>query len=164
MRKLFTIGYEGANIADFVATLQTAGVTILMDIREIPISRRPGFSKKLLSENLVNAGIMYRHIRDLGSPRDIRHELHAKGDYVKFFRDFSKYLDTQQELLGEIARDLSGRVALMCYERDPTTCHRRVVAERIENMTGMKTKHLGVQNGASNQRSRTHFGQSLSAA
>ena len=98
MKGLFTIGYESATLADFIATLQAARVTLLLDVREFPLSRKKGFSKRALSEAVQAAGIAYRHERDLGSPKALRQQLHSDGDYAQFFGSFSKYLKQQAPL------------------------------------------------------------------
>src|SRR5215475_1744546 len=98
MRRIVTIGYEGASPADFLGTLEAIGVTILLDIREMAISRRHGFAKSALREGLSTVGITYRHEPRLGSPREIRHQLREDGDYVRFFQDFERYLATQADL------------------------------------------------------------------
>ena len=164
LKGLFTIGYEGAELADFIATLKRAGVTTLLDVRELPLSRKKGFSKRALEQAVSSFGIAYRHERDLGSPKPIRERLHSDGDYEHFFESFSTYLRQQRPLLKELAGSLDGKVALMCFERDPTTCHRSVVARQLELLTGLKTKHLGVMHGASHNRARTGSGEGVPAA
>lgn len=167
LKKIVTIGYEGADLADFLATLQTIGVTMLLDIRELPLSRRPGFAKTALREGLAGVGIDYRHEPRLGSPKAIRYQLRDDGNYKKFFRDFDRYLGTQADLLDTLSEELSGTVALLCYERDYNTCHRRSVARALGKLTGLTPKHQGVQGHVQRQaaaRSRPHFGQGLSPA
>lgn len=154
MRRVFTIGYEGASLPDFIATLDLAGIDVLLDVREIPISRRRGFSKSSLAEALGAAGVAYRHERRLGSPGTLRHRLHADGNYATFFRDFRRYLKTQDALLIELAENLSGNVALMCYERAPETCHRSVVAEAFSALLDLSPKHLGVPLDAARQKAK----------
>lgn len=163
---LVTIGYEGASLADFLATLELAGVTTLLDIREIAMSRRPGFAKTALREGLTSVGIAYLHEPRLGSPKEIRYQLRDDGNYTRFFRHFERYLSTQTTLLEELAEQLGGTVALLCYERDYTQCHRRSVADALSAITGIKPKHQGVQGHAQRQavaHTRAHSGQSLSA-
>ena len=164
MQQIMTIGYEGASIEDFVATLQAAKVSLLLDVREIPVSRRKGFSKKALAQHVEDAGIRYRHERDLGSPKSIRQQLHSDGDYVTYFKSFTKYLESQQPLLKTLASELHGNIVLVCYERDPATCHRSVVARQLENLTGLKVKHLGVHDGVGRQRASARIGEGVSAA
>lgn len=166
LKKIVTIGYENADFNDFLTTLETLGVTTLLDIRELPISRRRGFAKTALREGLASVGIDYRHEPRLGSPKDIRHQLRDDGDYKKFFKDFDRYLRTQATLLEQLSGELAGTVALLCYERDHNTCHRRSVAEALSKITGITPKHLGVKHAQrqATAHARTHFGQGLSAA
>ena len=166
LKRLLTIGYEGASINDFMGALTALRVTMLLDIREIATSRRKGFAKTALTEHLTRAGIAYRHERDLGSPRDIRNRLREDGSYERFFLDFDRYLDTQGDLLANLAHELTGTVALLCYERDYRECHRRSVAAALEKLTGLAPKHHGVQphgsvQGRANARARS--GQGVSA-
>lgn len=161
---MLTIGYEGATLEDFVATLQAAGVTMLLDVRELPISRRKGFSKRGLSEALLAAGIAYRHESSLGSPRSIRKQLYADGDYKVFFDAFTTYLKSQKPLLNELSKDVDGTVALMCFERDPLTCHRSIVARHLEPITRLKTKHIGVRHGIASEGARAGLGEGLPSA
>jgi len=141
---LLTIGYEGASVADFLATLTTTGVTSVLDIREFAGSRRPGFAKTALRSNLASVNVGYRHERSLGSPREIRARLRTTGDYGVFFRDFDRYLGTREDLLRRLAAELTGDVALLCYERDYRQCHRQSVAAAIGAMTGLVPEHLCV--------------------
>lgn len=164
MDRLMTIGYEKTSLDDFIAALKADGVTMLLDVREIPISRRKGFSKRALSEAVNAAGISYRHERDLGSPKPIRERLYADGDYIQFFASFTTYLKSQQALLRNLAKELDGGVALMCFERDPTTCHRSVVARHLEHLTGITTKHIKVTSGSDSKGTCANSGQSFSAA
>lgn len=146
MKHIFTIGYEGASIVDFISTLKSSQISVVLDIREIPLSRRKGFSKQALSQALAASGIDYLHERALGSPKTIRDALHRDKDYKKFFRLFEDYLDTRQALLNDLAERLNDNVALLCYERDPNLCHRLVVAEHLADLTGACITHLGIGN------------------
>lgn len=166
LKKILTIGYEAATLDDFLATLVALGVDTLLDIRELPISRRRGFAKTALREGLADIGIDYRHEPRLGSPKTIRHQLRDDGDYEKFFRDFDDYLSKQGDILDTLAEELSGTVALLCYERDPATCHRRSVADALSKITGITPKHQGVHGHAQLQaatRARADIGESLPA-
>ena len=167
MNQLFTIGYEGADLSDFIQTLKVAGVDVLLDVRELPISRRRGFSKTALRDALEQVGIDYRHEKQLGSPKTIRHRLREDSNYKAFFRDFSKHLNQQAELLEQLTQELVGNVALMCYERDVTICHRQPVAEALSKLIDKKPTHLGVHDHEQRQAfQKTHprLSQSLSAA
>jgi uncharacterized protein (DUF488 family) len=166
MKKLYTIGYEGTKLADFVDTLRAAKVDVLLDVREIPISRRRGFSKSALGQAVEAIGIAYRHEKQLGSPKAIRHRLREDGDYKKFFREFGRHLDKQGDLLEALVQELKGNVALMCYEKDHTDCHRHSVAEALAELLGKKPIHLGVDDDAreESEAARSYSRQSLSAA
>jgi len=124
MKKLFTIGYEGTDLTDFLKTLKAAKIDVLLDIREIPLSRRKGFSKFALGQAMEAAGISYRHEKQLGSPKTIRHRLRDDGNYQQFFRDFERYLHRQLSLLETLIEELHGNVALLCYEKAHHQCHR----------------------------------------
>jgi uncharacterized protein (DUF488 family) len=145
IRKLMTIGYEGASVVDFLATLGSAGVTTILDVREIAASRRRGFAKTALRRHLSVANIHYRHEPVLGSPREIRHRLRATGDYAGFFREYARHLRRHQDLIGMLAAELTGNVALLCYERDHRQCHRKKVAAALAAVTGLPARHLHVE-------------------
>jgi len=166
--QILTIGYEGASLADFLVTLKAAGVQLLLDIRELPISRRKGFSKNALSEALAETGIAYSHERALGSPREIRYRLREDGDLARFFSDFREYLATQRSLLDNLARTTTGSVALLCYERNHAECHRSVVAEALAHRAQSTIRHLIVPYPDGHQQkphpARPHPRQSLPAS
>jgi uncharacterized protein (DUF488 family) len=164
---VLTIGYEGVSLAEFIATLKAAGVQLLLDIRELPISRRKGFSKSALSAALTDAGIEYSHERALGSPREIRYRLRENGDLARFFSDFREYLDTQRPLLDTLARTITGAVALLCYERNHAECHRSIVADALARRVQSTVRHLTVPHPDGEQQkshtARSHPRQSLPA-
>jgi uncharacterized protein (DUF488 family) len=144
---IFTIGYERADLDDFIAILREAQIHLVLDIRENPVSRRRGYSKQALNQALAGAGVAYRHEKSLGTPRPIREQLQRDNDYAAFFRAFDRYLLTQVPLLQSLAESLEGNIALLCYERDPAQCHRSAVARVLGDMTGQMPKHLGVSLG-----------------
>ena len=132
-RTLMTIGYEGLDSQHFLKFLTYNKVDILVDVREIPLSRKKGFSKSRLSEMLNDNGIGYQHIKALGSPKPIRDRLKSDWDYDVFFSAYDDYLETQEEaldMLGDIITDHK-RVCLMCFESSHDQCHRSHVANRI---------------------------------
>jgi uncharacterized protein (DUF488 family) len=147
---LATIGYERSTLADFIATLRLARTDVLVDIRERAQSRRPGFSKSALSQALSEAGIKYLHLRELGDPAEGRAA--ARSGQVELFRSiFGEVMKTDAavEALGKIENlTLSGRVCLMCFERDHKECHRKIVADALETRLGVRAAHLGVKLGA----------------
>lgn len=142
-----TIGYEGASLDDFVDTLRHVGVETLIDVRERAQSRRRGFSKTALSQALEDAGIGYLHLRELGDPKDGRDAARA-GDWEKFDRIYRSVLASAEAraAISEIAdRAAKGSVCLLCYERDPRTCHRSYVADAVSRLVDSQIVHLGVQ-------------------
>jgi uncharacterized protein (DUF488 family) len=149
MSMLATIGYEGSSLDDFLATLTTAHVRTLIDVRELPISRRAGFAKKALSAALAGAGIEYVHLKGLGDPKPGREAARA-NDHKKFLSIYTAHLKTaaaRGDLAEAVTLSENGGACLMCYERDPKTCHRRLVADEISAITGSVVRHLGVKDG-----------------
>jgi len=126
-----------------VATLKRHGVEVLVDIRELPLSRRRGFSKTALVDLLQRQDVRYRHVRQLGSPREMRHEARRTGDLARFFRAFSRYLDGQKESLQQLAAEASRtRICLLCFEADHTCCHRHTVASKLRGLSRATISHL----------------------
>lgn len=168
MKKLYTIGYEGADLPDFLATLARAKADVLLDVRELPMSRRKGFSKTALKNALAEIGIAYRHEKKLGSPKAVRHQLREDWDYKRFFKDFNQHLKQQNELLKLLTEELEGNVVLMCYEKDHTTCHRASVVNELAKRLAIKPTHLDVE--SNNERRKAphaahpHSRKGLSAA
>ena len=135
--KLFTIGYEGRDIEEFIDQLKGQNVTRLIDVREIPISRKKGFSKSALRERLNNENIDYVHMKSLGSPSSIRNKLKLDWNYDRFFESYSNYLSTNVDIIEEIHEYISdGTNCIMCFERAAEKCHRSVVANRIKEYDG----------------------------
>jgi len=134
MPELFTIGYEGADSDRFRMTLKDAGIRLLADVRAVALSRKRGFSKNVLREGLETEGIGYRHFRELGTPKPGREAARA-GDAALMRRIFcDEVLATEAardalDSLAELAREQP--ICLLCFERDPAGCHRRIVAERL---------------------------------
>lgn len=132
MRRLHTIGYEGASLAAFVDTLQLSGVTLLVDVRDYPLSRKKGFSKRALASALQDAGIGYEHWRSLGAPRRLRYALKESNDWDAFEQAFDRILDDRNAELEALAGRVQDEVAcLMCFEHDHRVCHRSLVASRM---------------------------------
>lgn len=163
--RLLTIGYEGASLTGFLATLKAAGVRRLIDVRELPLSRRKGFSKVALASALETAGIRYEHDRTLGAPREIRHRLRKYGDLDRYFSDFRHYLASQSPHLRSVAQGIEEPVALLCFERNPAECHRSVVATALARYLKCPIDHLVVDyRGSAPKRSRPDSRQGISAA
>ncbi|CAO4173845.1 DUF488 domain-containing protein [Methylorubrum populi] len=135
MRKtLFTIGYEGLTPERLHAALREAGVAVLADVRAVANSRKRGFSKNALKAGLAEAGLGYEHFRSLGTPKSGREAARAHDAGLMRRIYCEEVLDTADGGLAlDALAELAGRtpLCLLCFERDPARCHRRVLAERL---------------------------------
>ena len=131
--KLFTIGYEGVTQAEFVAALQAAGVERVIDIRAVPNSRRPGFSKTPLRNGLAEAGIDYVHLRALGTPADGRAAARAgrRADLVRIYAGQLELPEAMAESAQMLSLAEEKPSALLCYEREPGECHRSLLIAAV---------------------------------
>ena len=132
-RRLFTIGYEGKTVEELLDQLAEAEVKLLIDVRAVAASRRPGFSKTALAGALRERGIDYLHLRPLGTPKAGR-EAARKGRIAEMRAIFAGQLETPEaELAMEQAKAATAErpSALLCFEADAGHCHRAVVAERL---------------------------------
>lgn len=141
---LYTVGYEGLSIQEFLDILNDHAIEVLIDVRELPLSRKPGFSKTKLSQALEEVGIEYYHAKPLGAPKPIRKALKADGDWEAYKQAYDIVLDERLEELDTV-REIAEkkRATLMCFEHDYSVCHRSLVADRlIENGMVSNAKHL----------------------
>lgn len=146
---LYTIGYEKARLADLVETLRAAAVETLIDVRDRPISRRPGFSKRQLAAALQEVGIVYLGLTALGTPPEGR-EAGRRGEWPRFWAIVGERLaGPEAELAFHQAADTARRGAscLLCYEADWRRCHRLRVAETLGERYGFAVRHLEVRDG-----------------
>ncbi len=130
---LFTIGYEQATQAAVVSALCDAGVEVLADVRYLPLSRRPGFSKGSLRTAVEEAGIAYRHFKPLGTPEEGRAAA-RRGDQATLARVYAGQLELPEALaaMAELrALASEKRVALLCYERNAAECHRSLLYDAL---------------------------------
>lgn len=141
-KRVCTVGYEGHDPESFVETLRKARIERVIDVRELPLSRKSGFSKSALAAGLKAAGIAYSHVKALGTPRAVRHAWKAGGSFDDFRRDYLAHLAENADAVEELERVASAeRCALLCVERDVETCHRGLLAEVLETR-GWTTTHL----------------------
>jgi len=144
-KKLFTIGYEQTPSKAVLDELESAGVKLLVDVRAVTSSRRPGFSKNQLAAGLDERGIAYVHLKGLGTPKEGRLAARS-GNYDLLQKVFAKHLKTPQakEDLDELSALVkkAGPVCLLCYERNHEHCHRRWIAEIIEERDGVRVENL----------------------
>jgi len=145
INRLFTIGYEQTPPNAVLDELEQAGVKLLVDVRAVASSRRPGFSKNQLAAGLDERGISYLHLRGLGTPKDGR-EAARSGQFEALRKIYAKHLKTPQakEELDELSSLVkkAGPVCILCYERDHQHCHRQWIAEIIEDRDGVKVENL----------------------
>lgn len=143
---LYTIGYEGLDSWQFLKLLIYNGVDMVVDVRKLPLSRKKGFSKTAIKQMLNGENIGYQNFQELGAPKEIREELHQSGNYGRFFKQYLKCVSDRQDLIETIHNLInSGKtVSLLCYERNPEQCHRKVVAEQIKKVdgNGLEIKHI----------------------
>ena len=131
--RIFTIGYEGATVGELIAALHSAGVKRLIDVRALPLSRRPGFSKSSLRASLEESAIEYMHLKALGTPSEGRTAARA-GRHADMARIYAGQLElpeaiAQSALMLELAREKP--TALLCMERDPAVCHRTLLIDAV---------------------------------
>jgi uncharacterized protein (DUF488 family) len=131
--RIFTIGYEATTVGEFVDALRAAGVERVIDVRALPLSRRPGFSKTALGGALNEAGIEYVHLKALGTPAEGRAAARA-GRHADMARVYAGQLElpeamVQAEQMLELAREKPS--ALLCYEREPQHCHRTLLLDAV---------------------------------
>ena len=143
--KLFTIGYEQTPPKAVLDELEHAGVKLLVDVRAITSSRRPGFSKNQLAAGLDERGISYIHLKGLGTPKEGRQAARS-GKYDLLRSIYAAHLkkpEARQGLdeLSALVKQ-AGPVCLLCYERDHRHCHRRWIAEIVEQRVGVKVDNL----------------------
>jgi uncharacterized protein (DUF488 family) len=145
MTPLATIGYEGATVRSFLAALEAEGVELLVDVRAVASSRRPGFAKTRLAENVGTIGVGYLHLRGLGTPAEGRAAARA-GRHDEMKSIFAEHLatpgaQTELEALAGIVRS-GRRVCLLCFEHDPAHCHRSLVASALKQLVQVEVHDL----------------------
>jgi uncharacterized protein (DUF488 family) len=142
---LFTVGYEQAKPAAVLGELKRAKIELLIDTRAVAASRRPGFSKRQLAAALDEEGISYVHLQKLGTPAEGRAAARS-GDTDTLWRIYEKHIrsaDAQRELHELVGLIKSGkRIALLCYCRDPKTCHRSRIVANVKKKMAVKVTDL----------------------
>jgi uncharacterized protein (DUF488 family) len=142
--ELLTIGYEASTIDAVIESLHKARVGLLIDVRALPQSRKPGFSKRQLAAGLEANGMRYVHLQGLGTPKPGRDAVRA-GDVAAMHRIFHAHMRSdraQADLASATDLARTQRACLLCFERDHTKCHRSIVAEMIEARTGQTVTNL----------------------
>lgn len=145
MTVICTVGYQGLLAEELLALVAMNRVEVVVDVRETPQSRKAGFSRRRLEESLTAAGLQYVHVRELGNPAKWRRDLSLGLDFSQFAKRFQRLLDEKCSTLEEVYVEIAGKKAcLLCFEEDPKTCHRSIVAERIRSMhpDNVKVEHI----------------------
>jgi uncharacterized protein (DUF488 family) len=147
MNPVATIGYEGATIERFLEALIDAEITCLVDVRAVPVSRKKGFSKRQLEQRLAEVGIRYVSLKGLGDPKPGRDAARA-GNYNDFRRIYRRHLETdvaQVDLKAVLELAYADNICMLCYEKNPTECHRSLVAGEMRRLGGLEIDHLYVE-------------------
>jgi uncharacterized protein (DUF488 family) len=131
-KRMWTLGYEGHDPESIASLLRAHKIQRVVDIRELPLSRKAGFSKSALALGLSRHGIAYTHLRALGTPRALRHAYKAGGAFEAFRDGYLAHVAGQERAVEELeALAHAARVALLCVEAEHETCHRGVLAEAM---------------------------------
>jgi uncharacterized protein (DUF488 family) len=142
-KTFYTFGYEGLSIDSFIARVKAAGVETVYDVRELPLSRKKGFSKTAFGIALRHAGIEYVHLPVFGCPRPIRDRYRADGDWRRYENAFSAYLSKHATAIKNLALAARETTAcLVCFEADFNFCHRSIVANAVVRAGGPCVVHL----------------------
>ncbi len=141
---VYTIGYEQSRPEEFAARLLKAQIDVVIDVRAVPLSRKPGFSKNKLRASLTAMDLEYMHFVGLGAPREVRDTLRAGGTWAEYVRGYHAHLrkcGAEVQALLDLAAERM--ICLLCFERDPAVCHRSLIAARMaENQPGLVIEHI----------------------
>ena len=143
---LYTFGYEGLNLESFIARLHHVGIRTVVDVRELPLSRKRGFSKTSFGAALAASGIAYLHAPTLGCPRPIRDQYKRDGSWARYTSEFLRHLATQRAAVDELAKLARATpTCLVCFEADFNYCHRTFVARAARAAGAPSVMHLGAK-------------------
>jgi uncharacterized protein (DUF488 family) len=147
---LYTFGYEGLDLESFIARLNRVGVRTVVDVRELPLSRKRGFSKTLFGTALVAAGIAYLHAPTLGCPKPVRDQYKRDGSWARYTSGFMRHLATQMAAVNELAKLAKATpTCLVCFEADFNYCHRSFVARAAHSAGAPSVMHLDARTACS---------------
>jgi len=141
---LFTIGYEGVSIEQYLNTLIQNDVRVLCDVRNNPLSRKFGFSKRNLEKYLCNIGVEYIHLPELGISSKKRNNLSSDEDYQSLFQEYKSSLPLYRESLDKLYKmlEINSRIALTCFEYEPLHCHRHIIRDYLRKTYNVETADL----------------------
>jgi uncharacterized protein (DUF488 family) len=147
---LYTIGYEGSALPRVLRALEAAAIDLVIDVRQVPWSRKPGFSKSALERALTAIDVGYLHLVGLGDPKAGRLAARA-GRHDEFLQLFAAHMATTGARV-DLARAISAArdrtACLLCFERRPEKCHRAIVADAMVDVGGFALEHLDANVGA----------------
>lgn len=146
---LCTVGYEAVSVFELLESLREARVKTVLDVRELPLSRRAGFSKRALAASLAAEGIGYVHLKPLGTPKEGR-IANKRRDWERFWKIVEAQLATPEAEAAFDEAEVYARAqksCLLCFEADHSICHRLRVAEELERRCGFAIEHLKVLGG-----------------
>lgn len=130
--QVFTLGYQGRDLNEVLQTVTQYAIEQVLDVRERASSRKAGFAAAELAQSLAGIGVAYVHLSELGCATGSRHSLWRGGSKERFLEEYRRRLSERPESFAELLRRIrTGRTLLLCLERDPTRCHRAVLAERL---------------------------------
>ena len=144
---LSTLGYEKRTLEDFLRLLREERIDVVVDVRDVPWSHKPGFSKRPLSEALTAAGFEYVHAGFAGNPKALRSSARSNDEALRLY---AEHLKSHPEILEQLDALLvpllanGKRMCLICFERDPRDCHRSILAGAWSMGRGVAVAHLGV--------------------
>jgi uncharacterized protein (DUF488 family) len=138
--RLYTIGYEARSLDELIAMLAASSIDRVIDVRDLPLSRRRGFSKTPLSVALTAAGIEYLHLRAAGNPYRREKDEIPRDELLAKYRGYLNHTRSVVGLVADAVRD--HRAVLLCYERDVATCHRSILAPRVARKLGARVRDL----------------------
>ena len=142
---LFTLGYEGLKLERFIEILNENQVDTLVDVRDYPYSRKPGFSQAALNLAVQSNGIRYIHVKALGAPKPIRDAYKQDGDWTRYSIDYKRHLRSlPSDLNGVMRLAIEKTCCLMCFEADANRCHRSYVAAELAKLSNraLRITHL----------------------
>lgn len=140
---VLTIGYEGLSIPVFLSLLAAHSVDTVVDVRALPVSRKPGFSKAPLRDHLRLSGYSYLHVQELGCPKSIRDRYRQDGDRTRYRERFLRYLKQHTDAVADLAAlAKESHCALLCFEADPDHCHRSLVAGALRRDHNARVTHI----------------------
>ena len=130
-----TLGYEGLSMERFAEALRQHGIQTVVDVRDLPLSRKVGFSKTPLERALRELGIRYIHAKALGCPKPIRDAYRRDPNWARYAVAFETYLETRSHEMLDLAQAArQRRCCLVCFEADANRCHRSLVAEHLRTL------------------------------